>query len=203
MGHKKHNKPEIKMTEEKLAETTELAIVEQPKDESKELELLKVQIELEKAKLELEEIRAKTKTLSSRVIDADEQKIIDKQIATKNEDKTIAEKIRSQKEYDNVPVTGKFLNRRAPGNMVKLPYIKYEDDPVKWYEFYDGRTYTIPRGFADQLNEYYHSPRFVQKHGPIEDPDDPGSQIAEVDTSNKKYAFVPVGFDAPRVGYAA
>jgi hypothetical protein len=183
----------------------QVAIVEtaQPKNEINELELLKVQIEIERAKLELEEIRAKTKALSSRPIDEIEQKIIDKQIATRNEDRTVQEKIRSQKEYDNVPVTGRFMNRRAPGNMVKLPYIKYEDDPVKWYEFYDGKVYTIPRGFADQLNEYYHSPQFVQKTGPIEDPDDPGSQIEQVDRSNKKYAFVPVGFGNERIGHAA
>ncbi len=209
---KKKHKPEIKMTEEHSLE--ELAkelplndtsltanVPEIVNSQGLELDNVKIQIELEKAKLELEELRAKSRALSSRPIDAFEQKIVDKQIATQNENKTIAEKIRTQKEYDNVPVTGKFLNRRAPGNMVKLPYIKYEDDPVKWYEFYDGRTYTIPRGFADQLNEYYHSPQFIQKTGPIEDPNDPGSQIAEVDRSNKKYAFVPVGFDSPRLDY--
>lgn len=213
---KKQNKTEINMTEEhsleELVKELPLEDVSAPVEnnvaapsntQSLELDNIRIQIELEKAKLELEEIREKSRALSSRQIDEFEQKIIDKQISTRNESKAVAEKISSQKEYDNVPVTGRFLNRRAPGNMVKLPYIKYEDDPVRWYEFYDGKTYTIPRGFADQLNEYYHSPQFIQKQGPIEDPDDPGSQIEQVDRSNKKYAFVPVGFDNERVGYVA
>lgn len=163
-----------------------------------ELDLLKVQIEIEKAKLELEELRAKSRALSTREFDAKELEIVDKQISNQNADKTAAEKIRTQKEYDNVKVTGRFMNRRAPGQMVKLTYIKYDDDPVKWYEFHDGRTYTIPRGFADQLNEHYHSPVFVQKTGPIDNPDDPGSQIAEVNRENKKYAFVAIGFNEDR-----
>ena len=163
-----------------------------------ELDLLKVQIEIEKAKLELEELRAKSIALSTREFDAKELEIVDKQISNQNADKTAAEKIRTQKEYDNVKVTGRFMNRRAPGQMVKLTYIKYDDDPVKWYEFHDGRTYTIPRGFADQLNEHYHSPVFVQKTGPIDNPDDPGSQIAEVNRENKKYAFVAIGFNEDR-----
>ena len=173
----------------KMEEEKELTILDSEK-ESSELENLKLKIELEKAKNELEELRSKAKESSGRVVDEFEQAIIDRQIARTNENKTIKEKIRSQKAYDNVPVTGRFMNRRAPGQMAKLTYIKYEDDPVKWYEFYDGRTYTIPRGFADQINEHYHTPVFVQRQGPIENPDDPGSQIADVDTSNKKYAFV-------------
>lgn len=163
-----------------------------------ELDLLKVQIEIEKAKLELEEIRAKSRALSSRIYDEKEIAISDKMISNQNADRTAAEKIRTQKEYDNVKVTGRFMNRRAPGQMVKLPYIKYDDDPVKWYEFHDGRTYTIPRGFADQLNEHYYSPVFVQKTGPIDNSDDPGSQIAEVNRDNKKYAFVAIGFNEDR-----
>ncbi len=194
MARKKH-KPENKMTEEQIAETTEVAVIEPVKEAvPSELENIKLQIELEKAKIELEELRSKSKTLSSRPIDEHEQEIIDRQIARINEDKTIKEKIRSQKAYDNVQVTGKFINRRAPGQMAKLAYIKYDDDPVKWYELYDGRTYTIPRGFADQINEHYHTPVFVQKDGPIDNPDDPGSQIAHVDTSNKKYAFVGLAY---------
>lgn len=192
------------MSEEKACEveSKELAVVvpEEVKEVSEietlraQIELEKAQYDLEKAKFELEELRAKSRALSSRVIDEDEQKIIDKQHARINEDKTIKEKIRSQKEYDNIKVTGRFLNRRAPGQMVKLPYIKYEDDLVKWWEFYDGKVYTIPQGFADQINEHYHTPQFIQKDGPIDDPENPGSQIAEVDRSNKKYAFVGLAY---------
>ena len=192
MPRPKKHKPEAKMSEETI-DKTEVALIE-PKIEPIELDAIKLQIELEKAKLELEELRAKNRAIGSRVIDEEEQKIIDKQISRIDENKVVKEKIGRQKAYDNVPVTGKFMNRRAPGQMAKLAYIKYEDDPVKWYELYDGRTYTLPRGFADQINEHYHTPVFMQRDGPIENPDDPGSQIAHVDTSNKKYAFVGLAY---------
>jgi hypothetical protein len=198
MGRKKH-KSEAKMSEENHVETIESKeVAVAPECDTSapisELEAIRAEIELEKAKLELQQLRDKSKIVPNRIIDEEEQKIVDRQIARINEDKTIKEKIRAQKDYDNQMVTGKFMNRRAPGQMAKLTYIKYEDDPIKWYEFYDGKVYTIPRGFADQINEHYHTPVFIQKDGPIEDNDNPGSQIAEVDTSNKKYAFMGVNY---------
>lgn len=198
---KKHKK-ENKMTEEKEVESA-VAVIETPEMPKEvcpsELDAVRMQIELEKAKLELEELRAKSRAMSSRVHDEQEIAISEKMINTRNEDKTIREKIRTQKAYDNQMVTGRFLNRRAPGQMAKLAYIKYDDDPVKWYELYDGRVYTIPQGFVDQINEYYCTPVFIQKDGPIEDADNPGSQIAEVDRSNKKYAFVSTALDRQRI----
>ena len=101
--------------------------------------------------------------------------------------------IEKQKLIDNVMITGKFMNRRSPGQPVKLTYLKYEDDPVKWYNFEDGKVYTIPTGFAEQINEHYHTPHFIQKEGTM-DPNRPASAIHDVDTSQKKYAFVPVKF---------
>ena len=121
---------------------------------------------------------------------------MDKQITRSSESNAIKTQIERQKAYDNERVTGKFINRRAPGQPVKLPYIKYEDDPVKWWPFEDGKVYTIPRGFADQINEYYHTPHFVQKQGEQAHSHVVGenSSIASVDTSNKKYSFVPINF---------
>lgn len=177
---------EVPMTEQlELPMTKELSAIET------EIDLAR--LELEKTKKEIEEQKHALKNLSSREHDAKELAIVDKQVATNNDNKALKEKIEMQKSHDNVKITGRFMNRRAPGQMVKLPYIKYADDPVKWYEFVDGATYTIPRGFADQLNEHYYTPHFIKNEG-IMDPDNPESGIAAVDTSNKKYAFVPVGF---------
>jgi hypothetical protein len=90
-------------------------------------------------------------------------------------------------------VTGKFINRRAPGQTVKLPYIKYGHETPKWWVFEDGKVYDIPRGFADQINDHYYTPKFIQSTA-IMDPNRPASSIQEVDTSNKKYSFVPMNF---------
>ncbi|MEK7111960.1 MAG: hypothetical protein AAB875_01405 [Patescibacteria group bacterium] len=182
--HKKNNsiqeevKPEVTMTEEAVLDSlqTEIDLAR------KELEATKLSLEEKKRELSLK-----------REVSDEEVVLIDKQKTLGNEKKAKNSVIEKQKELDNVKVTGKFINRRAPGQQVKLAYIKYDDDPVKWHVFEDGKVYTIPRGFAEQINEYYHTPQFVQKSD-FMNPDAPSSAIHEVDTSNKKYAFVPVNF---------
>ena len=180
-------KSEVVMTEAAVMDMEELESVQRELDIAR-AELAKTQIEIEEKKKELSSPR--------REIDEMERKIIDKQVKNMSIKSAAEDMIEKQKAYDNVRVTGKFLNRRAPGQSVKLPYQKYADDPVKWYPFEDGKTYTIQRGFADQINEYYHTPIFQQKQG-IQNPSSvigENSAIAEVDTSNKKFAFIPIAF---------
>jgi len=150
-------------------------------------------VELEKIKQEIADHRESLKKLSSREHDAKEMAISEKMVTQSSKSSALKDKIARQKAIDDQMVTGRFMNRRAPGQPAKLAYIKYDTDPVKWYDFIDGGTYTIKRGFADQINEYYYSPKFIQRSEPM-DPDNPQSQIADVDTSNKKYAFVSVGY---------
>jgi len=160
-------------------------------------ELDVIRSELQKARAEMKELEEKKKELVAlprRELSAEEQEIKDRQIAGFAKGDALRDKIAAQKAFDNVKVTGRFMNRRAPGNQAKLTYMKYADDPVKWYTFEDGKTYTIPRGFADQINEHYYRPIFIQKDGEL-DPSN-SSQIHAVDTSNKSYAFVPVSFAA-------
>lgn len=149
--------------------------------------------ELEKTKIQIEEKKLEIQTMARRDIDAEEMRGIEKQITRGNERKASENIIEKQKEYDNEKVTGKFFNRRAPGQPAKLTYHKYVDDPVKWYDFQDGKIYTIPRGFADQINEHYYTPKFMEGKE-VMDSNLPSSSIKEIDTSNKKYAFVPVNF---------
>lgn len=156
--------------------------------ESMEIELDRVRNELEKAKIDLEE---KKKQIQLILPEQHKEKVNLPSIAVKGA--ALKENIARQKKFDNQMITGKFMNRRVPGQIAKLCYLKYEDDPVKWYTLHDGQTYTIPRGFVDQINDHYYSPRFIQ-NTEIMDPENPTSTIAHVDTSNKKYAFVPVNF---------
>jgi len=182
-------KTEVCMTASNIDELTkdnaELEQIQQ------ELDLARV--ELEKTKLEIEENK---KALNALPV----AKEIKDAPATSVEGQSLKAKIAAQKAYDNVMVTGKFSNLRAPGNPVKLPYIKYEDDPVKWYTFQHGEVYTIPRGFADQLNggsednPCYYMPHFIKNEGAIIDPNQPESGIHAVDTSKKKYMFSPINF---------
>lgn len=182
---------EVIMSETKTLESPEVQTLD-----SLESELDRVRIELENTKRNLEEKKHELSSLPKRDISKEEIEITERRKAKATAGLGLINKIEKQKEYDNQLVTGKFINRRAPGNPAKLTYNKYADDPVKWYTFEDGATYTIPRGFADQLNEYYYTPHFVKKEGDAQfiDPNRPSSAINDIDTSNKKYAFVPISF---------
>jgi len=193
MGRPKKNKdlhsnvkPEVKMSEEK----SEVMVME-----SIESELDQVRIELENTKREIETKKQELKALGRSVEgrDAQEQKVLDNQLHTMVKNDGLKDKIERQKAYDDVVITGRFMNRRHPGSTVKLTYMKYATDPVKWYTFEDGKVYDIKRGFADQINEHYYKPGFVQSQQQM-DPNRPMSVISEVDTSEKLYAFVPVNF---------
>ncbi len=171
--------------------------------ETLEVEIDRTRAELEAVKIELEEKKALAKTMPMREVDEDEMLIVKRQSTRSTETAGLKEKIAKQKAYDNVKVTGKFINRYKPGQPEKLLYQKYIDDPVKWWTFVDGNIYTIPRGFADQINggtdndPMYYKPRFIEKEGhQIIDPSRVGenSSIGRIDTSDKKYQFVPVNF---------
>lgn len=108
------------------------------------------------------------------------------------------ELLEQQKAYDNVMVTGKFINQRAPGQSVKLTYHKYNTDPVKWYEFKHNQVYTIPRGFADQINEHY--AKLIHAEGQraggkeVVTRTDGGFTELAAPIREQIYAFVPTNF---------
>lgn len=209
MGRQKKNlslqieekKIEVVMSEENQQETLENEALEITL-EGIQQEIDKARKELEQTKVAIEEKKQELKVSPRREIDENEQRIIDKQVNNINKRKNRSDVIEKMRIHDSAMITGRFMNRRTPGQKVKLPYLKHATDPVKWYSFKDGGTYTIPRGFADQLNggddknPCYYTPVFLQKEGPqpISDKTGDNSAIAEVDTSQKKYAFVPVGF---------
>lgn len=185
MAKRKQQQEEVSMTEEKG-----LMVTEEAQLESLESEIDKARQELERTKLQLEEKKKQLESMPA---------VTEKNVTTGNSERSLSEKIAAMKAYDCEKVTGKFINRRAPGHVAKLTYMKYADDPVKWYEFRDGGIYTIPRGFADQINEHYYTPHFIQKTASesiLIGNESAGemSTIAQVDTSNKKYAFVPQHF---------
>lgn len=183
------------MVKQRKAKKIEVPMSSEIEVETLNQELDLARLELEKTRREIKELEAKKQEIVSlprRELSEEEKIVNDKLISGYAKNDGLKSKIEAEKVYDNVKVTGRFMNRRAPGNPAKLTYMKYADDPVKWYTFEDGKVYTIPRGFADQINEYYHRPRFIQKDGEL-DPSNP-SNIHHVDTSNKSYAFVPTTF---------
>ena len=201
----KKEKQEIPMTEQATLEPVETLEMELTRVKSElqaektaELDLLeseldRVRNELEATKKKIRETKEDKKFISGRELDEEEIVLVRKHTNISVEKQALKQKIAHQQAMDNVMVTGKFINRRAPGQEVKLPYLKYAEDQEGWKTFRDGQVYTIKRGFADQINEYYHQPVFTQKFGPM-DQDNPESQIDSVNTDNKKYTFVPINF---------
>lgn len=193
------SQPEIDLGED--FEKTEVcmsnnATIDQEALESLESEMDRVRVELQNTKNELEAKREELKNINTQVPVV----VKDAAPATQVKNQGLSEKIAAQKVLDNQMVTGKFSNLRAPGQTVKLPYHKYADDPVKWWTFEHGKVYTIPRGFADQINggdennPCYYTPAFIKNENAIIDPTKPESGIHSVDTSNKKYMFSPINF---------
>jgi hypothetical protein len=185
----RHKKEKPLQVKEKIEEPmTEQIILD-----NVETEIDVARAELEKLKVELEEKKLELKR-PMRELDDHELVLVKKQAVVSNAKSALKEKIEAQKKRDNEMVTGKFINRKSPGQSAKLTYLKYDDDPVKWYTLEDGKTYTIPRGFMDQLNggdetnPCYYTPHFTQKTE-IMDPNRPSSAIHDIDASQKKYAF--------------
>ncbi len=167
---------EVCMTTEK---SEELEVIQQEIDQAR--------IELEKTRFEIEAKKQELKTMPVVAKASETPSITIK-------DNSLSEKIAAQKLLDNEMVTGKFHNLRAKGQPAKLTYMHHADDPVKWYTFQHGEVYTIPRGFANEINEHYHTPRFIKNEGIILDPSHPESGIHSVDTSDKMYSFTPINF---------
>lgn len=151
-------------------------------------------VELERVKLELEERRKEfDKYKPGREISEQERKLSDEQKVKVVNASSHTEAIERQRQFDSVIVTGKFINRRHPGGVAKLTYAKYIQDQPKWWTFEDGKVYSIPRGFADQIKEHYYRPSFIHDEKEMH-PNEVGSSIHSVDTSNKLYDFVPTSF---------
>lgn len=149
--------------------------------------------ELEATRSELEKKREELRANPRREVEDWEKANSDKQINRGNLKVAQKETLDKLQAYDSVMVTGRFINRRNPGAPAKLCYMKWPEDPPKWHELEDGKVYTIPRGFAEQIRDYYHTPKFIQKQVDM-NPDRPTSAIHGVDNSQKKYDFASINW---------
>lgn len=178
-----------------LDETTEVLMAVA---QTEELETIQQEIDLARVELERTKLEIETKKQELKSIPVSAPIVKDPAVAIKGA--ALSDKIAEMKARDSVMVTGKFYNLRAKGQSIKLPYSKYGDEPVKWHPFDHGKVYTIPKGFADQINggsesdPHYYTPHFIKNEGLILNPDEPESGIHAVDTTDKKYSFVPLNF---------
>jgi len=185
----KENNNEVPMNEVAVVDTMQEV-------DAVQTELDLARLELERTKREIEEKKQELQFMDRREsAPMKEVQVAPRAVSTND-------RLERQKAIDAQLVTGKFINRHRPGQPVKLPYIKWPENPVKWHELHDGKVYTIPRGFADQINggteedPLYYTPNFVKKEGiqALSSVIGENSAIHHVDTQNKKYAFVPCSF---------
>lgn len=187
------------MARQKLSKELDNEVVKEENVMTNEVQLNEVQSEIDLAVLELNRINLEIEQKKRELEASNLNKPIpvsEKVVSSLDKKRGAAKVIEAQKAYDNQMVTGRFFNQRNPGQKVRLTYIKYDDDPVKWYDFDHNGVYTIKRGFANQINEHYYTPQFtkktdIQEHSPTLGDN---SAIAEVKTDKKKYAFVPIEF---------
>ena len=140
---KKFNTVESK--EKNFDETTEVCMTQTVELENLQQEIDKARVELEQTKLDIEERKKQASLINPRrEHDADDLRAQDRSTTATSAKAAAKELIEKQKVMDNIKVTGKFINRRVPGQKAKLTYMKYEDDPVKWYELDDGNVYPLP-----------------------------------------------------------
>jgi len=57
------------------------------------------------------------------------------------------------RDKDRQKVTGIFDYKERPGQTLKFRLRIWKEDPVEFWEFVDGQTYTIPLGVARHLNK--------------------------------------------------
>jgi hypothetical protein len=69
----------------------------------------------------------------------------------KPEMKSKAEK---QKKEDSRIVKARYINHRGMHERLDKPYMRYAGDPIQIYHLIPGKTYDLPKGFVDEINEH-------------------------------------------------
>lgn len=75
-------------------------------------------------------------------------------------EKTKKANINYLRDKDREMVKGIFRNFETRGGSIKFPFRGYKGDPIEWYEFTDGQTYSIPLGVAKHLNKNCWIPQY-------------------------------------------
>ena len=57
---------------------------------------------------------------------------------------------------DHKMVRGQFTYPEVPGGTIRFSFLKYKEDEVKHYEFYDGEVKEIPLMVAEHINQKYY-----------------------------------------------
>ena len=59
----------------------------------------------------------------------------------------------AQKKEDNRMVKAEYMNSRGRHERLTKPYCKYAGDPIQIWHFIPGRTYEVPLGLVNEVND--------------------------------------------------
>jgi hypothetical protein len=62
-------------------------------------------------------------------------------------------KLEKEKKNDEKIVKAEYLNSRGRHERLTKPYCKYAGDPIQIYHLIPGRTYELPLGFINEVND--------------------------------------------------
>lgn len=61
-------------------------------------------------------------------------------------------KAEKQKKEDNRMVKARYINHRGMHERLSKPYMRWAGDPIRMYHLIPGKTYDLPKGFVDEIN---------------------------------------------------
>lgn len=98
-------------------------------------------------------------------------------------------KIEEMRERDSVMVTGVFKNLECQGADLAFWFRKY-DEPPRYFHFYDGQQYTIPKMVVDHINIHTAECSWDYQKNPFGAGEVP--VIQQTGKRKEKYLFVSV-----------
>lgn len=104
--------------------------------------------------------------------------------------------LESQKKEDSRIVKAEYLNSKGRHERLTKPYCKYAGDPIQIWHFIPGRTYDIPIGLVNEVND---KNKVMLRRSGLQEVDgkqlrDTGAPIERDEEGEWIHKFIGVGF---------
>ncbi len=96
-------------------------------------------------------------------------------------------KCEKQKKEDNRMVKARYINHRGNHERLTKPYMRWAGDVIKIYHLIPGKTYDLPKGFVDEVNN---NPGLAKRGERVEN----DQVIMRDGTPEKLHELVPISF---------
>jgi len=101
-----------------------------------------------------------------------------------------------QKKEDSRLVKAEYMNSRGRHERLTKPYCKYAGDPIQIWHFIPGRTYEVPMGLINEVNDK--SKHLAKREGLLSvdgnDVQRDGSPLSRDQEGDWLHKFIPISF---------